>query len=302
MPSAAAQRRPASSVADPARPRTPPAFEETIASRDLREWRSRFGRILARRFASAVARLEGLWREWTLPLTVVIVFLVGGGLTTLAANGAGEVYEQVVDHTGLAAFDQPVLDWAVARRTPASSVAVTDFTNVGGDVGGPIVAAVLLVALLILWRRWTPAFVLVPALVGALGITVLGKDLAGRARPPHTLAVAPFESSASFPSGHTLNATVLAGLTAYLLLIVTRRLWLGILGVLVASGYAVAMGLSRVWLGHHWLTDVVAGWLLGLAWVLGVVTVHRLVLTWRAHRDAATAPAPAPAPAASPVE
>ena len=55
------------------------------------------------------------------------------------------------------------------------------------------------------------------------------------------------------------------------------------LAALLAIGYAATMGLSRVWLGHHWLTDVVAGWLLGAAWVLGVITVHRLVLTVRHH-------------------
>lgn len=52
------------------------------------------------------------------------------------------------------------------------------------------------------------------------------------------------------------------------------------------------MGLSRVVLGHHWLTDVVTGWLLGLAWVLALVVCHRMWLTVRKHRS------PSPSPAA----
>lgn len=284
---------PETSAAPPpeaAHPARPVVFEESIGARDLTLWSSPTGRRLVAAAVRATTALDARWPRWSLAVTLMLIVLVGGGLAIGVAHAAAEVYEQVVGQSGLAALDQPVLTWAVTTRTPQRDAALTAFTDVGGPVGGAVLSVLVLGVLLLWWRRWTPLWILGPALLGSVALTRVGKELTGRARPPRSLAVPPYEVSASFPSGHTLNATVLAGLTAYLILIVARRAWVGALGLAVTATYAVAMGLSRVWLGHHWLTDVIAGWLLGLAWVVGVVTLHRLVLTLRRARAAPRSP------------
>jgi membrane-associated phospholipid phosphatase len=99
-------------------------------------------------------------------------------------------------------------------------------------------------------------------------------------------AIPPYEYAFSFPSGHTLNSTVIAGMVAYL---VARRLTSRVgraLCVIAAAIWAIAMGLSRVFLGHHWLTDVIFAWLIGLAWLALLITAHRIFLLVRRSRQA----------------
>lgn len=265
--------------------RPAPREDERIGTRDLAEWRTAAGRFVAGwiiRIAEVMARL---FRWASANIGLVLTSVVGLAVIGILTTVSGEVYEDVVDQDGIAALDQPVLDAAVRMRTPGSERWVTDFTDLGGTVGMPVIAVLAAVGLALAWRRWMPVVLMAIAAAGSLVLTVTGKDLTGRARPPQALAVPPYESSASFPSGHTLNATVVLGLTAYLLVIwLRRKRWRTV--VIVALGlFVVAMGLSRVFLGHHWLTDVVAGWAIGLGWLATVITGHRVMVTLdRRHR------------------
>ncbi|MCU1536974.1 MAG: Phosphoesterase [Humibacillus sp.] len=223
-------------------------------------------------------------------LAFVVFALVSLVVMVGLVAGTAQVYDSVTERDGVSGFDQPVLDRMVALRSPGLNSAVTTFTDIGGPVGMPVLATVAVVAIAVWRRRWTPIVLALIAAAGSLAMTIVGKDLIDRARPPASLAVPPLEVSPSFPSGHTLNATVLVTVVVYLLLIETTAAWQRTLAITVGTLFVVLMGLSRVYLGHHWLTDVVAGWLIGFAWALAVITAHRLWLTLRERPEAATEP------------
>ena len=113
---------------------------------------------------------------------------------------------------------------------------------------------------------------MVVAVVGGLAISLLLKDFYDRERPQ----LVPHQShtmTASFPSGHSMNAAVtyltMAILLAKLFESTRMKAYLLFIGLLVPF----LVGVSRVFVGVHWPTDVAAGWLLGLSWGLLVWVV-----------------------------
>lgn len=211
---------------------------------------------------------------------------IGLVLAVLLTWASGEIYDSVEDADGAASFDRPALNYALGLRDPSLDSAVTWFTHLGGPLGMTIIASLITVFMVWRWRAWTPLVLMLIAVAGSLTLTSVGKNLIGRVRPPLSDAVAPFESSPSFPSGHALNSTVISGLVAYLIVrhVVTR--WLKVLAVVLAIVWSVSMGLSRVFLGHHWLTDVMVGWTLGLAWLAAILTAHAFYLSRRPQQAA----------------
>jgi undecaprenyl-diphosphatase len=269
----------------------PRIADETIGSRDLTSWHSRTGRWLVHLVSRAAHWLRprvGRAVTWSTANLAFVSFAVIAGAAMVGLTAiAHKVQESVVGHDGITAIDQPVLDAALTMRSPGLDRAITTYTDVGGPVGMPVIAALAVVALIVVRRRWTPVVLVGIAGLGSLAMTVVGKGWVGRMRPPSTLAVPPFEVSPSFPSGHTLNATALVTVIVYLVLIWTTATWQRVVAVVVGGLFVLTMGLSRVFLGHHWLTDVVAGWAIGLAWALAVITAHRLWLTLH-RREKAT--------------
>lgn len=231
-----------------------------------------------------LTRLMRRTSSWTMANLMLLITLVAAfGVFVAGVDAAGDVYEDVVDDSGVARLDQPALAWSVAHRTPWANAIWATFSNTGGPVLQPIICGALVLWLSWRWRSWTPLVLAVVAEAGALAMTVAGKDLVGRARPDLAYSIPPHEYSPSFPSGHTLNATVIAGIVCYLMLHWFRGRLARTLWVLGSAVYVAAMGFSRIFLGHHWLTDVLAAVVIGLAWLAVVIAMHRLWLVARAR-------------------
>ena len=255
-----------------------------VGAQDLTDWRTRIGRDTAS-IVHRLARRIG-------PYLALIVILVVGLVVILALSKlTAEIYEAVRENDDVAALDGPALSFALSIRTPFWEQAVTYYTDLAGQVGMPVIAVIAIVVFVVKRRSWTPVILIVAAGTGSLLMTLAGKRLVGRTRPPLIDAVPPYEYTASFPSGHSLNALVVIGIVAYLLILRRHSVTARVAIIVTAVVLAASIGLSRVYLGHHWLTDVLAGWTLGIAWLALVITAHRLYLTAR-HRGPDSTRAP----------
>jgi membrane-associated phospholipid phosphatase len=248
--------------------------EERIGSRDLTRWPTPAGRGLVRMGAALAAHVSA---HAVLYITAAIGLAVVVGLTA----GGAAIYDAVAEHDGIAGLDQPALNQSIGLRTATNTRLLTWFTHLGGPIGMTIIASLITIAMVWRWRSRTPLILMLIAVAGSLTMTAVGKAVVGRVRPPLIEAVPPYEYAFSFPSGHALNSTVIAGMVAYLLARRLRTQWARAVTVVLAVLWAFAMGLSRVFLGHHWLTDVIFAWLLGAAWLALLITSHRLYLTIR---------------------
>ena len=195
------------------------------------------------------------WRIAALFIALLLPLWLFGGL-------AEEVHEGEAF-----GFDQRLLQFAQSIHGPALDAVFLWFSKVG-YLWGVVPADIVLVMLLSLLRRKREALFAGVALAGSGILNVAAKHYFGRARPSLWESLAP-ESTYSFPSGHAMGSMTLA---AVLVLLCWRTRWRW--PVLVAmSAFVMMVGLSRVYLGVHYPSDILAGWAAALAWVIGVYAV-----------------------------
>lgn len=161
-------------------------------------------------------------------------------------------------------LDDRVLEWVVARREPWLTDIFTVITNAGGILGMFVASTVLAAGLLIRGYR-REAFLVGSAMVSSLLLLNLVKVLVARERPPWPDRLV-LEASYSFPSGHAMLSATLATVAAAAVVRLRGRSRSSCAAVVLFAVAAVLDGLSRVYLGAHWFTDVLAGWLVGTCW------------------------------------
>ena len=192
---------------------------------------------------------------------------VGLLVCLLLVGTFGFIAHSVVGERVLTAFDTRIGLELQAQRQQAREVRRTFivFTEIGSPEA--MVCLTLLVALALLMRRRRQlALVWLLAMI-ATGVLNLGlKAVFSRDRPPFRDGIID-EPSYSFPSGHSMGAVLAFGLLTYFLLLALSDRREKIVVVIVAAAMILAIGLSRIYLGAHYFSDVVGGYTVGGAWL-----------------------------------
>lgn len=171
-------------------------------------------------------------------------------------------------------LDQGVHDWCVTHRNNAENIFFVIITTLGSPL---ILSVVTSIVVIVKWRRHRrgTALFLALATAGGYGINLALKRHYARARPLLTQAVEGAHGY-SFPSGHAIGSAVVLGALAYLIIRGKHELHIKVLSVVLAVLLLVAVCWSRVYLGVHWLTDVIAGAGLGAVWLLAAILAQEI--------------------------
>jgi membrane-associated phospholipid phosphatase len=209
---------------------------------------------------------------WRMVLLFICLLLPLWGFAALI----GEVHEKEVFP-----FDAPMLNMLHAIATPTLDHFFILMTRLG-YLWGVVPLDVIVLMALFLGRRFRDSLFFGMAVIGSAVLNIVAKNYFARMRPDLWLSITP-EITYSFPSAHAMGSTTL-GMALILLCWPTRWRWPLTFASVVFVGL---VGLSRVYLGVHYPSDVLAGWTAAIAWTFGMyILVDRK--------------APPPPPSASP--
>jgi membrane-associated phospholipid phosphatase len=215
-------------------------------------------------------RRAQLWPEVRRDAALLIP---GAVLVWLLMCGVGYLLTHPLASAGYTRWEGGLDRWFVGHRSPGWNT-ITNAASLAGDTPAAIGISVLaFVVLRLVLHRWREPVLLAVSMIGEVAIFSSTAAVVGRHRPTvkHLDGSPP---TSSFPSGHTAGSTTLYGvLVVVVFAYVTRTLW-RTLAVTVATLIVLSIGLSRLYRGMHYPSDVAGGILLGLLWI----TVTTLVI------------------------
>jgi membrane-associated phospholipid phosphatase len=225
-----------------------------------------------------------------LALTAAVLVLAA------SAWSLASVTFSVVHHTGIARADPRVLAFFTGHRAQWLTSLAKVLTWLGSTL---VLWPVAIIAGLGLWRwrhRWLPAVLPALALAGAWAGSLLIKGLVGRPRPPAADRLVVVHSW-SYPSEHAAQALAAWGMLA-LMLMAGRPARARVLLAAGAALIAFVVGLTRLYLAAHWMTDVLGGWALAGVWDCLLIICYLLAPQTAAAPPGRRAPAAVPREAA----
>lgn len=213
--------------------------------------------VVTSAFRKILARADTL-------LGAVGIFLVAGFVLAFIGTLAFAELAQHVTSGSTQAFDEHVLVWLSAHRTPLTDTAMLELTALGTGTVVLMIAGISSLFLALNKHKYS-ALLLAVATIGGLAFNTVLK--LGFHRPrPEVVVWGTQAFSSSFPSGHAMSAAIVYSTVAYLAARLQKRLWSKVMTMLGALVMIVMICISRLYLGVHYPSDVAAGVTIGLAW------------------------------------
>lgn len=202
--------------------------------------------------------------------------LTAGALIMLGATWLFAVIaEDVVTAASLTVIDADFTAWLYARRTPTLTAVLMIVTNLHDTLGATILT--MATFLLFLRRGYRPqALAMALSVFGGMLLNVALKNIFLRTRPHFENPILTL-TSYGFPSGHTMMATCFYGAIGAIAIANFKKLSWRIMAGLIASFMILLVGFSRIYLGAHYLSDVLGAMAEGLVWLAFCLTSVRIV-------------------------
>ncbi len=245
----------------------------------------RGGYTLVGRLAASVASITTteflmlLLKLWLRRRAVKLTMLFSGVLLPL--YGFGMLAEDVAANQTFP-FDQTLLMFAHAHATPLLDRILILFTH-AGSAASLVPFNILVFGYLIHRRERHRATFWFLATTGAALLNLLAKHVFARARPDLWVSLLP-EHTYSFPSGHAMQSMAVS---VALIALCWHSRWRWQMLVAGAS-FVLLVGSSRIYLGVHYPSDILAGWAASMAWVIGLASLFRVI--WHSHEVRQAAP------------
>lgn len=179
----------------------------------------------------------------------------------------------------LANYDQQITDYVISYRSPALTEYFIFVTHVGDIYGYAVVLGVLTLMSIFVFRSWKYTVQIVLVLLLSAVSNLILKRFVDRARPgiEHMVSV----ETLSYPSGHAMSAMAFYGFLMYLFYRFKINIFLKI-GIILLLGILIfSIGMSRIYLGVHFPSDIAGGYIAGFIWVVFCILLFNLIEVFR---------------------
>ena len=211
------------------------------------------------------------------------IFLVGGLIVAAIGTAFFAVVADHVREGNTQAFDDAVIRWMGAHHSANLDAVMVEITALGTGVVVLMIVAVAALFLVLTNHKYSAILLLVSTAGGIIlnGILKLGFN-----RPRPSIFVPTVQAvSSSFPSGHAMSAAIVYSTVAYLAARLHKRRWARWLVMTAAFLVIALISISRLYLGVHYPSDVIAGVAIGLAWAGFCMATLEAIQKFGIHHD-----------------